>query len=391
MALIEGLPVSKSIANRRLILSALGGFESAFLPPDDFLPNDVLVLKRLLASDDAEFDAEDAGTAYRFMLAYLAGKPGMHYLTGSPRLLQRPIAPLVDALTTLGGLMMYEEKEGYGPLIINGMELYSHPLTVDSSLSSQFISALMLIAPTIPGGLTFHITKDIPSFPYVLMTAACLKLYGVETIMNENRILVREAALLPAEERVEADWSSAAFWYALCAVTGKEFEFSTLKLDSIQGDKKAAIFFSSIGVQTTVSASRIKITNTGIVKENLSFDLKDHPDIAPPLITACALKKIDARFYGLENLKHKESDRTAILQRELKKTGVKFEENGDHWQLDTSELAVKEVSFNPENDHRIALSMACFKALETRVNIEDQDCVKKSYPKFWEDFKIVFL
>ncbi len=394
------LPLSKSILNRCLMLSAISKTPIYYLPPEENLPNDVLVMKRLLFENTSSvFDVEDAGTVFRFLSAYLAITPGEHRLLGTPRLNSRPIAPLVDALNNLGAKIMYCGKQGEAPLQIIGKKISGGEITLNASASSQFVSALMLIAPLFTAGLKIKLS-DVTSFPYLEITRKCLDFFGVESSIQGNVVQVEytpEFKLKTNELRtLETDWSSAAFWYALCAVTGKAFRFKNLSGKSIQGDFVCVELFKSLGVETTIDENEIQIKAITTEHNQLEFDLGACPDIAPALIVACALKNKSAKFYGLHTLVNKESNRVEVLQTELKKININFLQEDLFWTL----IPNTEVVFHPSalpvchlltyNDHRIAMAFASIKALNNKIVIENQECVKKSYPLFWNDFFRIF-
>ncbi len=391
------LPISKSIANRCLVLTALSGERPDYLninkasAGSQNIANDVLVMHRLLFSNNSnEYDVEDAGTVFRFLTSYLAIKDGNHRIYGTPKLNSRPIQSLVDALIILGADITYANIQGQAPLKISGKKIPGGEIQIDASLSSQFVSSLMLIAPTLASGLKIHL-QNASSLPYIALSKKCLEYFGVATVLEKETIAIPyspEMGLRIAKFTIEKDWSSAAFWYALCAVTGKAFSFPDLKTESIQGDKVCAVIFQRIGVQTTVDTHGIRINRNGSIENNLEFHLQDCPDIAPALIVACGLKKLNARFYGLYTLAFKESSRVEALQTELKKIGIEFTKEAEHWILiPKPELNLQSpLVMHTYNDHRLAMAFACVKAMNKDIEIENPDCVRKSYPGFWEEY-----
>jgi 3-phosphoshikimate 1-carboxyvinyltransferase len=389
------LPLSKSILNRLLLLSAISGTAVNYLPAESTLPNDVVVMKRLLFENDTnDFNVEDAGTVFRFLTSYLCIKEGIHLIYGTPKLNSRPIKPLVDALIALGADIVYAGAPGEAPLKITGKKLEGGEITINASLSSQFVSSLMLIASTFPKGLKIHL-QNTTSLPYIHMTKKCLEYFGVESSFENEIINIKYTPSLKPIKGImdiESDWSSAAFWYALCAVTHKSFCFTNLSLQSIQGDKVCVELFKKIGVVTSSFDDETRIEYKNKIENNLEFHLEDCPDIAPALIVACALQNKRAVFYGLHTLQRKESNRVEALQTELKKLNIEFTGSGDHWILIPDNLLpIKEASafsfvLNTYNDHRLAMAFACVKALNNKIEIENMECVKKSYPMFWEEY-----
>ena len=386
------LPISKSIANRYLILAALGGAAPIALPPDDALPNDVRVMRSLLSqSGTHEYDVQDAGTVFRFITAYTTLLPGTHRVYGTPKLNQRPIAPLVDALKQIGARIAYESKPDEAPLIIEGHAPEGGNIITDASVSSQFVSALMLIAPALKYGITIHLQGRVSSWPYITLTQKCLHDFGLHADMSQTLIRIPPQKISACTAPVEKDWSSAAFWYALCAVTGKSFRFPGLHADSVQADAKTPHFFSALGVATHTSDIGIEIHKSEPVDSHLAFDMTEQPDMAPALIVACAALRLKATFSGLHTLKFKESDRTKALEQELSRLDVHFTSNEGTWALDASALHLCDATLLTYNDHRLAMAFHCFKAMHAGIGIENPGCMVKSYPQFLDQFNTVFL
>lgn len=393
MEIIE-LPLSKSILNRCLILSAISKEKLNHLPSNNLLPNDVIVMKRLLFENEtSNYDVEDAGTVFRFLTAYLSNVEGSHLIYGTPKLNSRPITPLIDALRKLNAEIYSTTIPNEAPLKIEGRQLIGGEITLDASASSQFVSALMLIAPTFRDGLTINL-KNATSFPYIVITNECLGYFGVRTEITKTHIkvfatpkfVINEYALM----HIETDWSSAAFWYALCAISGKSFAFKNLYLNSIQGDKVAAQLFAKLGITTHENEDGVYIECNQVSNYILEFDLQDCPDLAPALIIACGIKKIEAKFFGLHTLQFKESNRVLALKQELHKLQISFTEINEYWHLISNYDARINATLNTHDDHRLAMAFACFKAKNNRIEITNPACVKKSNPRFWSDFYRVF-
>ncbi len=390
------IPVSKSILNRFLVLSALSDNEINL--PETQLPNDVVVMHRLLFKHSGNtYNVEDAGTVFRFLTAYLSITSGEYVLSGTSTLNARPIKPLVDVLLDLGADIIYLEKEYQAPLKIKGKKIKGGEVTIDGALSSQFISALMLIAPTFDDGLKLRMLNPT-SIPYLKLTQSCLHSFGIRVQVEGNWIQVDPGQHFikddSALENVEGDWSSAAFWYALCTITKKSFSFQNLKLDSAQGDRSCASLFAKLGVETSESNNGISIRYTAVKSSVAEFNLADSPDLAPALVVACALLQFNAKFYGLETLKNKESNRTAVLQSELLKLGVAFQSHFNYWNLETAGLVSKidaeVLILEAFNDHRIAMAFAAILTKYHNVVINEFECVVKSYPFFWNEFEEAF-
>lgn len=386
------LPISKSIANRYLLLSALGGTAPVPLPHDALLPNDVLVMRRLLSQKDTEnYNVHDAGTVFRFLTAYLSVQPGTHRLSGTETLNKRPIAPLVNALRSLGASVTYASAEGEAPLIIEGRILTGGSITADASISSQFVSALMLIAPTLAQGLRLYLPGRVSSRTYITLTQKCLLDYGVQVQTDEQCIYIPPQKIQSCNTPVEHDWSSAAFWYALCAITGRSFSLPGLNTGSMQADAQTPHFFDQLGVQTRQTPLGIEISRAHEIEKDLAFDLSGQPDMAPALIVACAALGLKATFTGLHTLAFKESDRTLALQQELKKLNIHFTREAEVWKLDATGVQWQAAELHTYNDHRLAMAFMCFTALHPGISIENPECVAKSYPRFIHHFNTVFL
>lgn len=388
------LPKSKSILNRCLILSALTQRAHQYLPPDHQLPNDVVVMKRLLYDNVSnEYNVEDAGSVFRFLTAFLSIQEGTHRIYGTQKLNERPIQPLVKALQTLGCNIESEHKDGNAPLIIRGATIHGGDISLDAGLSSQFLSALMLIAPMLPNGLRIHLEK-LTSSPYINITVECLRWFGAQVSQQANVIEINSGFSAQAKELtkddIESDWSSAAFWYSLSAVTGKSFELRGLKEESVQGDKASIQLFEKLGIETQFTATGIIINKNASAQNAPEFNLVDCPDLGPALIVACALLKINAKFYGLKSLAYKESNRLLSLEIELEKLGVQFINANEAWELKSQDLQLKPIQLNTYLDHRMAMAFASAQAVYPEITIENPDCVSKSYPMFWVEFNRIF-
>lgn len=381
---------SKSISNRALIIRALSN--STF--PIAHLANarDTVLLESLLRQQGDHFNAEAAGTTFRFLTAYLSLQPGLQTLTGTERMKQRPIGVLVEALRKLGAQIDYLAQEGYPPLRIGqptgfGQRAY---LKVPASISSQYISALLLLAPTLPNGLTLELDGKIVSRPYIEMTLNLMAHFGVQHRWEGQRIKVEHQAYQAQHFTVEADWSAASYYYSIAAIAPQaRIQLDGLFRDSVQGDAVLEDMMGFFGVSTTYNDSGILLEQTG--QRNLSWpfewDFLRCPDLAQTLAVCCAALGVDGDFTGLETLRIKETDRIAALQQELEKVGVSLEEGAPgHFRIRGQAAVKQQPRFATYEDHRMAMAFAPLSLLGP-VEIEEPAVVGKSYPDFWKDLQ----
>jgi len=381
---------SKSISNRALVIRALSGKDFAL----HRLANarDTVLLQELLQAPREVYDAEAAGTTFRFLSAYLSRQPGTQVLTGTERMKQRPIAILVDALRQLGADIDYLEQEGFPPLRI-GSPKTADPnfrLEVSAEISSQYISALLMLAPTLPRGLELQLRGTVVSRPYIEMTLRLMAYFGIEHQWEGQRIWVAPQPYQPRPLTVEADWSAASYYYALSAIAQKtDLELEGLFAESVQGDAVLPEMMQSFGLSTTFRKNGIRLQKAPGKQADSPFewDFLECPDLAQTLAVACAALGRTARFNGLETLRIKETDRIAALQQELKKVGVAFQEGTGGWfHLQGKASLDQAPAFATYEDHRMAMALAAFSLLGP-VQIEDPMVVQKSYPDFWEDLQ----
>lgn len=387
---VEGtikLDGSKSLSNRALILRALCG--TSFEIKNLSNSKDTKTLLSLLEDDNGILNAGHAGTTFRFLTAYLAFKEGEQTLTGSERMKQRPIAKLVEALNTIGANIEYLEHEGYPPLKIHApKEEISNSVTIDGDISSQYISALLLVAPTLPLGLEIHINEKLVSRPYVDMTLRMMNTLGVGSNFQDNIIYVSPQTIQNQPITIEGDWSAASYFYATLAMADEgKILLKGLQKDSWQGDSILAEMMEIFGIQTQYMPDGIFIKKTGAPPKKFETNFEEMPDLAQTIAVVCAGLGIEAYFSGLSTLRIKETDRIAALQNELAKVGVEFKEVGhDRYHLIGKATFEETPSFETYQDHRMAMAFAPL-ALLHPIKIQDPNVVVKSYGKFWEDFE----
>lgn len=392
------LPGSKSISNRALIIQALC--------PDAFqisrLANaqDTVTMQSLLASDDSVFDVGAAGTTFRFLTAYLATQSGSQTLTGSERMLQRPIGVLVEALRTLGASIEYQGEEGYPPLQINNPANFGHTkeLKIPANTSSQYITALLLLAPTLPDGLSLTLTGKIVSRPYIEMTLRMMAYFGVSHTWEGQTIEVTPQAYQARDFIVEADWSAASYYYSLAALSDAcDLQIDGLFADSLQGDAVLQDIYKTFGVVTTFNDAGLHLSKTDTVEQPpiFEYDFLECPDVAQTLAATCAGLGVTGVFTGLETLRIKETDRIAALQNELGKVQAflsklpsRFsKESGvEYYMIEGKAQWEEPPVFATYEDHRMAMALAPL-GLYAPVRIAEPEVVRKSYPAFWTDLE----
>ena len=387
---------SKSISNRLLIIRALcdQSFEITGLANAD----DSIVLEKVLQDDPEIYDVHHAGTSYRFLCSYLCLQKGKKVLTGSTRMLERPIGPLVNALRQLGANIDYLGEEAYPPLKIaeaNWRKLDS-ALEIDATISSQFISSLLLIAPVLPYGLKLKLVGKLVSRPYLEMTLNLMGEFGIDYSWEEDIISIEPQKYQAQDYRVEADWSAASYYLSLVAlVPGSTIHLSGLRQKSIQGDSAIIKIMEEFGVESSWESENLIITHRDSKVNHIEHDFLLHPDLAQTVSVACAGRNMTGLFSGLQTLKVKETDRIAALQNELIKVQVfisklpsKFSKksSAEFYIQEGVINVVDQPCFATYKDHRMAMSFSVLAALGDII-IEDATVVSKSYPKFWEDLE----
>ncbi len=387
------LPSSKSISNRLLIINALAC--SPFKVNNLSESDDTRVMESILQSNDPVFDVGHAGTAMRFLTAYLSRIAGEWVLTGSERMKQRPIGILVDALRKLGAHIKYTPQEGFPPLKIKGSHLHGGTLELDGSVSSQYITALLLIAPELDGGLILRLQNRITSRSYIGMTLKLMEQAGVRSSVTNNEIRVPRQPYLARAFTVEADWSAASYWYEMLALCESgRIELENLRVSGLQGDEAVARWFSSFGIETQTTESGVLIEKTnGGQPDRMVMGFHDNPDMGQTLAALCVAKGIPFHFTGLETLRIKETDRIAALVNELAQFGaeISIPAPGElRWDGKINQAAIRaEPVIETYNDHRMALAFAPLALTGRPVIIRNPGVVTKSYPHFWEDLRSV--
>ena len=393
------LPASKSISNRVLLINALS--HSTFMPENLSDCDDTLVMQAALRNNPEVIDIGAAGTAMRFLTAYLSVTPGSHIITGTERMRHRPIGILVDALRQLGAQVEYVGEEGYPPLRITGnSQLEGGDLTLPGNVSSQYISALLMIAPTLAHGLRLTLTDKIVSRPYLNMTISIMREFGASvTWEGDSEILVGPVPYTPKPYRVENDWSAASYWYEIVAATndpGAWAELPGLRLDSIQGDSCVRYIFDELGVGTEAftcsnGEEGIRIFKHGQVNCFLNCDFTNCPDLAQAAVVTCILLNVPFNFTGLESLHIKETDRIHALCTELLQIGYYLSEEGKgtlEWNGEREETLQSNPVIDTYDDHRMAMSFAPICCKCHGVRIMNPQVVTKSYPHFWRDLRL---
>jgi 3-phosphoshikimate 1-carboxyvinyltransferase len=344
-----------------------------------------------LHSNNSRFDIGHAGTAMRFLTAFLSKIVGEWEITGSERMQQRPISILVDALRQLGAKIEYLKNEGFPPLKITGSYLTGKTIELDGSVSSQYITALLLIAPTLENGLILRLTGEITSRSYIELTLGLMARFGIKYHWEGNEIHVPEQHYFPIDFTVESDWSGASYWYQILALCEKgEVFLENLELDSLQGDAGISDWFIPFGIVSTQQKGGVLLTKTTQIKpEKLVQDFIENPDVAQTMACLCVALNVPFHFSGLKTLKIKETNRIAALQNELGKFGALITEPAEGelaWDgIINPEIILKNLTIETYHDHRMALSFAPFALTGKAILINDPMVITKSYPGFWND------
>jgi 3-phosphoshikimate 1-carboxyvinyltransferase len=385
---------SKSECNRALIISALSkgvvAVENMSNAADTVTLDRILNELSLESPHQRTVDVGPAGTAMRFLTAFLAATNGKFLLTGSERMKQRPIGILAEALIAIGADISYAEQKGFPPVLIQGpLKQSTNSVKIKGDISSQYISALLMIAPTLSNGLTLDIQGELTSIPYVKMTLDMLAEAGISHHWEKNKISIKPQDFKKATLSVEPDWSAASYWYSIAALADNiAIELPYLKNKSLQGDSRIREIMVDFGVETVSTSNGIALKTTSKNFTDELLDLKDCPDLAQTIVVCAAVLGKNLKFTGLETLKIKETDRVLALQNELSKIGVSLVEDNLIYTLNCDNLHFPDqVTIKTYDDHRMAMAFAPVALLINELVIEDMDVVEKSYPDFWKDLE----
>ena len=380
---------SKSETNRLLLLQAL--FPNITLA-NTSNSDDSEVMQKALSGNEEIVDIHHAGTAMRFLTAYFAVNEGREVvLTGSQRMTERPIKVLVEALVQLGAKITYEKEEGYPPIRIIGQKITAHKVSIPANVSSQYISALLLVAPKLENGIELTLVGEITSVPYIKMTLALLNDLNIETSFIGNVITVKPKKEVETKVMtVESDWSSASYFFSLVALAKTaSVSLTSYKKTSLQGDSELVSIYKKLGVETTFEENKITLKKQHNFKpETLNLELNNTPDIAQTIVVTCLGLGIGCHLTGLHTLKIKETDRLEALRIELTKLGANISVTNDSLRLAATESINPEIRIDTYNDHRMAMAFAPL-ALRVPIIINNAEVVSKSYPDFWNDLERV--
>lgn len=381
------LPASKSISNRVLIINALA---DSPLPVENLADcDDTNSMLRVLNANGNRFDIGHAGTAMRFLTAFLSRIVGCWEITGSERMQQRPISVLVDALNRLGARIEYTGKPGCPPLRIQGSLLLGGKIEIPASVSSQYVSALMMIAPYMANGLKIRLTGKVVSRTYIEMTRQIMVDFGAKVVFRESEIAIEPCPYTPVAFRVESDWSAASYFYELLAISGEgEIRMPGLLQHSTQGDSGQVGVWERLGVSTRFESDGVLISAGKPKVSRLEYDFVEMPDLVQSFTVACCVMGIPFRFTGVETLRIKETDRLAALADELEKLGYILKIEGDNllsWDGACKQAVKPEIS--TYHDHRMAMAFAPAALKHPGMVIVDKEVVSKSFPKFWEELQ----
>ena len=379
------LEASKSESNRALIINAISGNRSSLQNLSNARDTQTM-LKLLLTSEEETLDVLDAGTTMRFLTAYSILGDKTKILTGTPRMQERPIEILVKSLKEVGAKIKYLNKEGYPPLRIKPLlKQKKNSISIQGDVSSQFISALLMIAPALPQGLFLKLKGKVGSQPYIQMTLDMMKLFGVHAVWTNDTIEIEPQAYQEYPYVVESDWSGASYWYSFVALADEaKVKLLGLRQKSLQGDIAIVRIMNQLGVMSTFEKDGVVLQKIPHQKQ-FEFDFSDCPDLAQTVAVVCGIKGIDAQFTGLESLRIKETDRIKALKKELKKFKIKLKEveNGVYQIKSKFEATSEPIEIETYEDHRMAMAFAPI-STQQPIEILNPDVINKSYPRFWE-------
>ncbi|UOF94227.1 MAG: 3-phosphoshikimate 1-carboxyvinyltransferase [Bacteroides sp.] len=389
------LPGSKSESNRIAIIKNL--CKNDFNIENMSSSHDTLIINKALKdinSNKSEINIESCGTAMRFLTSYCAITKGNWILKGDKRMHERPIKVLVNALINIGADINYIKNNGYPPLHIKGKCLNkSNTIYIDGSVSSQYISSILMIAPLLPNGLIINITGNIVSDPYIKMTLNIMNHFGIKYKYINNNIIIDNQNYIPKNITVESDWSCASYWYSIAGLINSNnnvIKLNNLKKNSNQGDNYIRNIMNNFGITTEFDDRNAYIYKSINIHKKLNeIDLTKYPDIAQTIAVYLAGKGYNAKFIGLQSLKIKETDRISALSNELKKINILFESKKDNWTLFAKNKfhKINNICFDTYNDHRMALAFSAFSIVYGNINIKNRNVINKSYPNYWNDME----
>ena len=384
------LPASKSISNRLLIINKIAQSDLAIDNLSD--ADDTQILKKILESEDSkEVNCGLGGTSIRFFLSYCYLINREVILYGEEALDKRPIAPLVDALRQLGASIDYLDKDGFPPIHLKYTEKKSNEVRFESNISSQFVSALLMISPGLPNGLDIHLPSGQVSHSYIKMTIALMRIYGVKVNSERSILSIRPQKYIPVAYRVGADWSAVIFWIGFLAIAGKgRIVFDNLQFDNMQGDENIISWVGDLGIEFQITDDIISFEkNSDVLKSEFHFNLINNPDLAQPLAVIGAALGIKTKLIGLSTLKHKETDRLNAISNELRKCGVNCNYTNDTLEIhgNVNIASLSDIIFDTYNDHRMAMSLAMLSATGEKIHLNNPEVVSKSYPQFFEELQ----
>jgi 3-phosphoshikimate 1-carboxyvinyltransferase len=381
------LPSSKSESNRALIINSFANGKLHNLSS----ARDTQTMLRLLQSNDKEMDVLDAGTTMRFLTSYYALTNQNKILTGTPRMCERPIGILVDALREIGAEIKYLKNNGYPPLeTISFKAQKKHEISIRGDVSSQYISAIMMLAPILSNGLLIQLTGKVASKPYILMTLDLMRQFGADLeFTKENKIIIQPGGYKATEFAVESDWSGGSYWFSMVALAEEAtITLKGLKPDSLQGDNSIMEIMKFLGVESKFLPEGLLLTKS-TAHTKFSYDFSNCPDLGQTVAVVCAAKGIEAELTGFESLRIKETDRILALQNELAKIGAQLEDiDGKLWRIHPAESLdlINNITIETYDDHRMAMAFAPLATLMD-VTIKDPSATDKSYPSFWKDMQ----
>lgn len=395
------LPLSKSLSNRALIMNALTpgipslGEVAKCDDTDAMVAALELPLSLINRAPAYPVNVGLAGTAMRFLTAYFAALDGAHVeLDGNDRMRQRPIGPLVEALRQCGADIQYADKEGFPPLLIRGRRLHGGAVSIDASVSSQFLSALLMVAPTFGEPLHLHLQGVISSMPYLRMTLSMMRQRGISAELDGSMITVKPGHYLNYDRAVERDWSAASYWYEIAAMSAGWVSLPGLEKHSLQGDSALAAMFEKLGVVTEFDTDEVPdgvaLNPSPEVHSRLELDLADTPDLAQTLAVTCCMLGVPFRFEGLASLRIKETDRLQALVNELAKLSFDVSVERDsvlYWEAAHRHPVQSVQPIDTYGDHRMAMAFAPVALFVPGIVIRGAECVSKSYPEYWHDLE----